>query len=691
MQALVCPTDGELSEYTLGCLSAERLEEVAEHLDRCPACSTRLIRIGTRPDSLAEAVRDAGQVAAYGPDVAATPTVLRDYRIEDVLGEGGMGTVYRAMHMRLGRPVALKLLTARRRLDPDAGARFEREMRAIGALRHPHIVQATDAGDIDGVPFLVMEFVEGTDLGRLIKSRGPLAVADACEAARQAALGLQHAHEHGLVHRDVKPGNLMLASDGMVKLLDLGLARSPGTDEPEVAAAADLAPRDSALTATNMLVGTQAFMAPEQRSDPRSVDARADLFALGRTLCFLLTGAADFPAAGKVPSGLLKVLQRLQAERPAARYPTAAAVAKALHLWARGADLAGLLGTRQRRPSRRPRLLFVAATVLVVVAIVVALSLYRSRPVDENPTAKADPEQKLEPKTEPAAQKVAPQPGRLGMTPEEAVDLQQQWADYLKPTPTTAEAAGLKMVVIPPGELDLIEGVHVRITQPYLIGVSEVTRKQFREFVNRNSYVSMAESLQNGTYVWKSDSGNGGRKAEMRLGADLTWRTPGYPDPADDDPVIMVNWNDAKAFCQWLSATDGRTYRLPTLAESMWASRAGSTCTWPGGTVRENDDKRLELFAWTERNSPTRPRKTGQLKSNDWGLYDSVGNVSEWCRDWWGELREGTYIDYLGPATGTVRVTYGGWFAVRPDYSHYEGQAPSQCRSSTGFRVVREP
>jgi eukaryotic-like serine/threonine-protein kinase len=696
MLPLVCPTDGELSEYTLGCLAAERLEEVAEHLDECPACSTRLIRLGTRSDSLADAVRDAGQVAAYGPDVAPTPTALRDYRIEGVLGEGGMGTVYRAVHTRLGRTVALKLLTASRRLDPDAGARFEREMLAIGALRHPHIVQATDAGEIDGVPFLAMEYVEGTDLGRLIKGRGPLPLADACEAARQAALGLQHAHEHGLVHRDVKPGNLMLAADGTVKLLDLGLARAPGTDEPTIGADPVAAARDNELTATNMLVGTQAFMAPEQRSDPRSVDARADVYALGRTLCFLLTGAVELPAAGKVPGGLLKVLQRLQAEEPADRYPTTAAVASALGPWCRGSDLGALLGVQRSRPSRRPRMLLLTAMTLTVVGLVVAVSLYRSRPTDVQPTAKAEPDQKPELKVEPQSQptvtaKNPPKAGRLGLTPEEATDLQKQWAEYLKPVSSTAEAVGLKMVVIPPGELDLIEGVHVQITRPYLLGVSEVTRGQFREFVNRTGHVTMAETLKDGTYVWKNDTGNGGRKAAMRSGANLNWRTPGYVEPADDDPVIQVTWNDAKAFCQWLSETDGRTYRLPTVAEAMWAARAGSKCGWPGGTIREDDDKRLELFAWTDKNSPARPRKTAQLKPNEWGLYDSLGNVSEWCRDWWGELPAGRYTDYLGPAAGALRVTYGGWYAARPDFSHYEGQSPNQSRSSTGFRVLREP
>src|SRR3990172_6605007 len=142
-----------------------------------------------------------------------------------------MGTVYKTRQPHLDRLVALKLLPKQYSQDQAAIARFYREMRAVGRLNHPNIVQAHDARLIDGLPVLAMEYVEGLDLARLVRRVGKLGIADACEIIRQTALGLQCAHEHGLVHRDIKPSNLMLTPAGQVKILDLGLALLE-TDEP---------------------------------------------------------------------------------------------------------------------------------------------------------------------------------------------------------------------------------------------------------------------------------------------------------------------------------------------------------------------------------------------------------------------------------------------------------------------------
>ena len=135
-----------------------------------------------------------------------------------------MGTVYKALHKNLNRTVAVKVLAIDRMGDERALARFQREMRAVGQLHHPNIIQAHDAREFNGTWFLVMEWAPGLDLGRLVNKSGPLGIAEACEVIRQTALGLQHAHEHSLVHRDVKPSNLLLTPQGEVKILDLGLA-----------------------------------------------------------------------------------------------------------------------------------------------------------------------------------------------------------------------------------------------------------------------------------------------------------------------------------------------------------------------------------------------------------------------------------------------------------------------------------
>src|SRR5262249_51933957 len=223
------------------------------------------------------------------PTVASAPVPdawfehgrLGRYEILGRLAAGGMGAVFKARHAELGKVVALKVLPAGP-MDEVRVARFRNEIRAIGRLDHPNIVAAHDAGELGGVHFLVMDFVEGVDLARALERRGRLSVPDACEAVRQAALGLQHAFERGLVHRDVKPSNLMLARGGRVQVLDLGLARSFAE------AAADR------LTARGMVVGTADSLAPEQWEHPHAADPRADIYSLGCTLYHLLAGRPPF-------------------------------------------------------------------------------------------------------------------------------------------------------------------------------------------------------------------------------------------------------------------------------------------------------------------------------------------------------------------------------------------------------------
>ncbi len=279
---------------------------------------------------------------------------LGEYRLVQKLGQGGMGVVYKAVHTELDRVVAVKVLPAGRLDDEDSIARFQREIRAIGRLDHPHIVRAYDARRIGATHFLVMEFVDGPDWEHLVGRHGPLRVADACELVRQAALGLQHAHEHGLVHRDIKPSNLMLTSHGQVKILDLGLARILGSTTSQ------------ALTISGQMMGTPDYLAPEQANDSHAVDIRADLYSLGCTLYKLLAGRAPFedpthatlsaklraheretppPIGGyrrDLPSGLVAILSRLLAKDPAQRWATPGELAAALVPWAADSQLAAL-------------------------------------------------------------------------------------------------------------------------------------------------------------------------------------------------------------------------------------------------------------------------------------------------------------------------------------------------------------
>jgi serine/threonine-protein kinase len=271
--------------------------------------------------------------------------VLGPFRLLDRLGEGGMGEVFRAYHVSMGRVVALKIIPEARVSNATAVARFYREVRAVATLSHPNIVTAFEVGQAGQTHFLAMEHVDGIDLARLVQQSGPLSIAMACEYVRQAAVGLQHAHEKGLVHRDIKPGNLMVARPSpdeppVVKILDFGLARF----ESESTAT-------ERLTQLGKIVGTVDYMAPEQAQNPRTADIRADIYSLGCTLFYLLTGEAPFrgddaaekiaarvlgdapsvrEARPEVPPALERVLARMMARDPAERYQTPGEVAKAL-------------------------------------------------------------------------------------------------------------------------------------------------------------------------------------------------------------------------------------------------------------------------------------------------------------------------------------------------------------------------
>lgn len=300
---------------------------------------------------------------------AVEPSELGDvgpYKLLMLLGQGGMGAVYKALHPRLDKIVALKVLPPGRLKRNDNLNRFQREMKAVGKLDHPHLVRALDAGDADGSHYLVMEYVAGIDLSDLLKLRGPLPIAEACELVLQAATGLHAAHSRGMVHRDIKPANLMLARQEfgppIVKVLDLGLALLADAEAEDAGAG---------LTSDGQIMGTIDYMAPEQANNSHDVDIRADIYSLGTTLYALLTGGSVFqgrphktamqklvalsteetpPIRDRRPdvsAGLSDVIHRMLAKHPQDRFATPADVIAALKPFAAGADLSSLLDEPQ--------------------------------------------------------------------------------------------------------------------------------------------------------------------------------------------------------------------------------------------------------------------------------------------------------------------------------------------------------
>ncbi len=321
-----------------------------------------------RLDSDAIRASSASHVAAIVTSARLPAgTQLGPYRIIAKLGAGGMGAVYKATHTKLDKVVALKILSLDATRHPDALARFEREMRAIGKLEHPHIVRAMDAGELQGVHFLAMEYVDGTDLQRHIKEQGPLSIDQACDFVRQAAEALAAAHHAGLVHRDIKPSNLLLGQHGTIKLLDLGLALL-----------ADDTPTAADLTTAGQSFGTPDYMAPEQWEDAHAADSRSDLYALGCTLFYLLTGRAPFgtetcrtavakmkahvtepppslrSTRAEVPAELEAIYRRLMEKHPRDRFASADELVTALVAFARSRAASSFDGaTTERELSAR--------------------------------------------------------------------------------------------------------------------------------------------------------------------------------------------------------------------------------------------------------------------------------------------------------------------------------------------------
>jgi serine/threonine protein kinase/biotin carboxyl carrier protein len=437
------PGAAELSAFGLGQLVEGLGREVEAHLATCASCRSALDSAPT--DAFVAVVKSAFPSMREGPQRSASADGFRTqtlplrgvctdipadlaghprYRLMELLGAGGMGAVFKAEHLLMKRTVAVKVINRALFTDSAVAGRFGREMEAAGKLTHPNIVHAYDAERIGDTHFLAMEYVEGLSLAKLLAQRGPLPVPEACSYIRQAALGLQHAHERGMVHRDIKPQNLMVTSRGQVKILDFGLARFVLESAPAgvllASAGAAMAPAPGVvpvepLTQVGTLMGTPAYIAPEQARDPHAADIRADIYSLGCTLYDLLTGRPPFSDRGArrkvmghlreaptsllelrpdVPRELAQVVDAMLAKDPAQRYQVPAEVADALRPWVedteigegqspsrvtqlvdRPASPAGRPPSRSELRWRRPWRLGFAAALAVVLGVLAYLCI----------------------------------------------------------------------------------------------------------------------------------------------------------------------------------------------------------------------------------------------------------------------------------------------------------------------------
>lgn len=774
----VCPSGDELTRFCRGDLPTYRLDELAEHLESCESCQSSLEQLSQTSDELLLELRDLKPIdepadMAFDAEIAeltsrtdffgdtlddpslkgaiaALPARLGEYILLEVIGRGGMGTVHRAVHTRLDKQVAIKLLSPHRLGDGAAVARFEREMRAVGRLSHPNIVSATDAGEISGAPFLVMEYVAGVDLARLIKRNGPLDPRNACEIIRQAAVGLHYAHTNGLVHRDIKPSNLLLAvaadqpSGGVVKIADLGLAL---LHEP-----------DGALGATSsatLVIGSLDYMAPEQADNAHQVDRRADLYSLGCTLYELLSGRAPFALPGqtrlqklkahadaavpslshgcpKLPTGLEPLVRKLLEKNPADRLASAEELAAALAPFAAGAGLASLVGD-EPSPLRASKASIGAAqskgrrwwgaALGCLGALVAAAVLYVQTDRGTLEIKSDDDEVKVRVEHD----------GKIVTV----VDLKRNKEIKLRSGTYDVELGEAKDdLVLDADEITLRRGgkevLYVRRQPPTLLHLpfdaGEAKRNQESwararevpdalseagmkltlippgEFEMRPGYrVKITKPYYLGTYEvtvaqfrqfveatgHKSDLEEDNRGIlNLETGKEMPGMTWRDPELArgDDYPVAGVTWFDAERYCIWLSEREQKKYRLPTEAEWDWAARGGTTTMFAWGDNVDGGDD----CEWCRDNSNGQSHPVGQKRPNAWGLYDINGNVVEWCQDWAKELPQGDFSDPTmgGPGTRALR---GGSYIDRPmPLIARSAFGPAQSMRHCGFRICRE-
>jgi serine/threonine-protein kinase len=317
--------------------------------------------------------------------------------LEEVVGQGGMSTVYKAHDSLLERNVALKVLHQQYNEDEDFVERFKHEARSVAQLQHPNIVTVIDRGEEDGRQYIVFELIDGENLKELVVRKGRLSVRDALEIALEIARGLAFAHEHGLIHRDVKPQNVLLNGDGRAKVTDFGIARSLDVEH--------------GVTQTGTILGTSNYIAPEQASG-QPVDAHTDVYSLGIVLYEMLTGELPFPGEsfvaiamkhiqepspsvldvrGDVPLGVAEMIDRALEKAPEQRFPTMAAFAAAIEASLaeldQGEDGAvtmvvpaaqRLQRQRHRKPVSPLPLLIGLLGALAIAAVVVGLLTFRS-------------------------------------------------------------------------------------------------------------------------------------------------------------------------------------------------------------------------------------------------------------------------------------------------------------------------
>ncbi len=587
-----------------------------------------------------------------------------------------MGLVYKGFDMALGRPAAIKVLPHSFLENEEVIKRFGREARACAQLNHPNIVTVYGVGRAESNFFIAMELVEGQSLYEVMKKRGKLPLREALGIARSVADALHEAHARGIVHRDIKPQNIMLDKANRVKVMDFGLA-SVQTEA-------------SNLTASGSTLGTPKYMSPEQWKDSK-VDARSDLYSLGVTLFEMLAGIPPYTA--DTPLGLMRkivdlppprireinrdipervesIVDRMIAKEPDERFASAEALMAELDAYMSGRD---------------------ASTRSALSSPIQTAETSSAGLDSEFKDFGADLEQRQAPSAAPPQSPAAPVQRASSPTIQSATPIGTVTAapDRRNAGVYAAVAIAMALAAVGAGAMFLgggsgpkVDGTHFRAEdfvwiEPGSFTMGSPPSETGRDDDETPHPVTLTEGF------WMSKYEVTQRQWNAYMGSPTSTFT------GDDLPVENVTWDEVQVFLNQVNRAEGTGLRLPTEAEWEYACRAGSADAYAFGGAASN----LDSYAWFAGNSGGRTHPVGQKQPNRWGLYDMHGNVWEWCQDWAGAYpREAT--DPTGPTSGDKRIGRGGSFSAATENcraADRSASSPLGRGSDLGFRVVVSP